>query len=99
MEANPTPTPPPRPEKKPINWPIAVNLGILVVVAVLSGGEFGLVTGAIPVLLVVNGVAAIIMKISGRIHWFFAFVLSTLLLALIGAGICGLMLSNMGGMH
>ena len=99
MEANPTPNPLPTPDKKPINWPIAVNLGILLLIAVLSGGEFGLVTGAIPVLLIINGVAAIIMKISGRINWFFAFILSVLLLMIIGAGICGLMLSNLGSMH
>lgn len=78
-----------------------VNLGILLLVAVLSGGGFGMVTWAIPVLLIINGVAAVIMKISGRINWFFAFVLSTLLLALIGAGICGLILANLnlGSMH
>ena len=80
MEENSTPTPPPKPEKKLISWPIAVNLGILLLIAVFSGGEFGLVTGAIPLLLIINGVAAVIMKISGRINWFFAFILSTLLL-------------------
>ncbi|MBC8082888.1 MAG: hypothetical protein H7Z21_06700 [Hymenobacter sp.] len=92
--------PPPSPEKKkPINWPIAVNLGILLLIVALSGGALDILNLAVPALLVINSVAAIIMKISGRINWFFAFILSALLLLLIGAGICGLMLGNLGNMH
>lgn len=101
METTPTPLPPPTPpEKKPINWPIAVNLGILLLIALISGGELSLVTGALPVLLVINGIAAVIMRISGRINWFLAFILSVLVLLLIGLGICALLLPHgLGNRH
>ena len=91
---------PPPEEKKALNWPIAVNLGILVLIFLTTGGGLSMVTGALPVLLVINGVAALIMKISGRINWFFAFILSVLVLLLIGLGICALLLpGNLGNMH
>ncbi|RZK51222.1 MAG: hypothetical protein EOO59_15350 [Hymenobacter sp.] len=92
------PVPPPD-KKKSYTWPIAVNLGLLVVVAVLNGADPQVLGVGVLALVVINSVAAIIMGFSGRIHYVVAFVLSALLLLLIGAGICALMLSNMGGMH
>lgn len=39
------------------------------------------------------------MGISGRLNYVVAFILSALLVLLIGLGICALLLSNTGGMH
>ncbi len=97
METNPVPKPPDG--KKPLNWPIVVNLGILVLIFILSGGELSLLPGAVVGLAVVNGMAAVIMNIFGNLKWVFAFLLSALLILLIGLGICGLMLSGLGNMH
>ena len=51
------------------------------------------------VLAVINGIAAILMSISGKMNYVVAFILSGLLVLLIGLGICALLLSNMGSMH
>jgi hypothetical protein len=85
--------------KKPYFWPIALNLGLLVLAAISTGGEPGVLGIMVLVLVVVNTVAAIIMSFAGRMHYVVAFILSALLIGLIGFGVCALMLSNMGGMH
>jgi len=85
--------------KKPYFWPVALNLGVLVLAALLTGANPGALGIVVLVLAVVNTIAAIITGISGRIHYVVAFILSALLILLIGLGICALMLSNMGGMH
>jgi hypothetical protein len=91
------PTPPT--PKKSFTWPIALNLGLLVLAALATGAEPSLLGIMVLVLVVINTVAAIIMSFSGRMHYVVAFVLSALLIGLIGFGVCALMLSNMGGMH
>ncbi|HET9503799.1 MAG TPA: hypothetical protein VFO93_09670 [Hymenobacter sp.] len=91
------PTPPT--PKKSFTWPIALNLGLLVLAALATGAEPSLLGIMVLVLVVINTVAAIIMSFAGRMHYVVAFVLSALLIGLIGFGVCALMLSNMGGMH
>lgn len=90
---------PPPDGKKPLFWPIALNLGLLVLAAISSGAEPGVLGIMVLVLVVINTVAAGIMALSGRIHYVLAFVLSALVIGLIGFGACFLMLSNMGGGH
>lgn len=89
---------PPNP-KRSFTWPIALNLGLLVLAALATGAEPGALGIVVLVLVVINTVAAIIMSFSGRMHYVVAFILSALLIGLIGFGVCALMLSNMGGMH
>ncbi len=91
------PTPPT--PKRSFTWPIALNLGLLVLAALATGAEPSLLGIMVLVLVVINTVAAIIMSFAGRMHYVVAFVLSALLIGLIGFGVCALMLSNMGGMH
>ena len=97
--SEPRATPPPSGGKKPFFWPIALNLGLLVLAAISSGAEPGVLGIMVLVLVVINTVAAIIMSFSGRMHYVVAFILSALLIGLIGFGVCALMLSNMGGGH
>ena len=97
--SEPQATPPPSGGKKPFFWPIALNLGLLVLAAISSGAEPGVLGIMVLVLVVINTVAAIIMSFSGRMHYVVAFILSALLIGLIGFGVCALMLSNMGGGH
>ncbi len=91
------PTPPN--EKKPFSWPLALNLGLLVLAALATGADPGALAIVVVVLAVINAIAAGITALSGKMHYVVAFILSTLLVLLIGLGICALMLSNMGGMH
>jgi hypothetical protein len=91
--------PPPPGGKKAFFWPIALNLGLLVLAAISSGAEPGVLGIMVLVLVVINTVAAIIMSFAGRMHYVVAFILSALLIGLIGFGVCALMLSNMGGGH
>lgn len=85
--------------KKGFTWPVAVNLGLLVLTALFTGADPGALGIGVLVLVVINSVAAGIMAISGRIHYVVAFILSALVIGLIGFGACVLMLSNMGGGH
>ena len=94
MSERPTP-----PEKKSFTWPLAINLGLLVVAALLTGADPGGLAVAVIALFLVNVVAASIMAIFGRMGYVLAFVLAALLILLIGLGICALLLSNMGSMH
>jgi len=92
--------PTPRPDgKKPFSWPLALNLGLLVLAALLTGANPGALAIVVVVLAVINGIAAVITSISGKMNYVVAFILSALLVLLIGLGICALLLSNMGGMH
>lgn len=90
---------PPPPEKKSFVWPLAVNLSLLVVAALFTGANPTGMAIAVGLLFAINIVAAIIMGIAGSMDYVLAFALAALLVLLIGAGICALMLSNMGGMH
>jgi L-asparagine transporter-like permease len=91
------PTPPN--EKKPFSWPLALNLGLLMLAAFLTEADPGGLAVVVLALAVINGIAAVIMRIFGKMNYVLAFVLSMLLILLIGLGICALLLSNMGGMH
>jgi hypothetical protein len=93
------PVPPPPNGKKPFFWPLALNLGLLVLAALLSGAELGVLGIMVLVLVVVNALAAIIMSFAGRMHYVIAFLLSALLIGLIGFGMCALALSHLGGGH
>ncbi|MFD1470557.1 hypothetical protein ACFQ48_20185 [Hymenobacter caeli] len=72
---------------------------MLLLVAVLSQGEPVVIFGAVVGLAVINGIAALLMAMSGKLNWVAAFLLSALLVFIIGLGICGLMLSGLGSMH
>ena len=85
--------------KKSYSWPIALNLGLLILAALITGGDAGALAIVVLVLAVINGIAAVITSISGKMNYVVAFILSALLVLLIGLGICALLLTNMGGMH
>ena len=70
----PLPTPPPE-EKKPINWPIAVNLLLLLAAVVYMRGELGGLGVVIIALVLINGFAAMLTSFFGRLNWVAAFVL------------------------
>ena len=89
---------PPNP-KKSFTWPVVLNLGLLLLAALATKAEPSLLGIVVLVLVVINTVAATIMSLVGRMHYVVAFILSALLIGLIGFGVCALMLSNMGGMH
>jgi len=89
---------PPNP-KKSFTWPVVLNLGLLLLAALATKAEPSLLGIVVLVLVVINTVAATIMSLAGRMHYVVAFILSALLIGLIGFGVCALMLSNMGGMH
>ena len=85
------PTPPP-PEKKPLTWPLIINLGLLLLAAINTGADPGSLASVVFGLVVINGLAALLMHLSGaRMHYVLAFILSCLLLLLIGLGICALL--------
>lgn len=67
--------------------------------AIITGGSPGTLVVVVVALAATNAIAAGIMGISGRLNYVGAFILSTLLVLLIGLGICTLLLSNTGGMH
>ncbi len=90
--------PPPPNEKKPVNWPIALNLALLVGAVVFYRGELGALGFVIIALILVNGFAAMLTSFFGRLHWVAAFVLSALLVPLIGFGLCALYISANGGL-
>lgn len=92
----PSPTPN---GKKSYSWPIALNLGLLVLAALITGANPGGMAIFVIILAVINGIAAVITSISGKMNYVVAFILSALLVLLIGLGICALLLTNMGGMH
>jgi hypothetical protein len=93
------PSPPPPDGKKPLFWPIALNLCLLVLAALGSGAEPGVLGIVVLVLVVINIVTAIIISFAGRVHYVVAFILSALLIGLIGFGVCALIVSNLGGGH
>lgn len=94
-----TPAPKPPDGKKPLNWPIAVNLGLLLMVAISSGADPAALGVAVLVLAFINGVAAFLTSMFGSLNWVLAFALSALLILLIGLGICALMLQGLHGGH
>jgi hypothetical protein len=69
------PTPHPN-GKKAYLWPVALNLGLLVLAAISTGAEPGVLGILVLVLVVINIVTAVIMSLSGRIHYVVAFILS-----------------------
>ena len=96
--SEPIPTPPPG--KKPLTWPLVLNLALLLLVVAISGGDLDVLPFAVIGLVVINGVAAVIMAIFKRLNYVIAFSLSALLLLLIGFGVCALLLSGgLGSMH
>ena len=94
----PTPTPPPE-NKKPLFWPIAVNLAALLGLSALYGGGAAALSGPIVVLVIVNLLAALLMSRFKRLNWVIAFLLSALLLPLIGFGVCAAFIALNGGIH
>jgi len=87
-------TQPPPEGKKPVNWPIAVNLSLLVLNFLITR-SISSVLIAVLVLAVVNGTAAAMLSFFNKMRWVTAFILSSLLVLLIGLDICGLILSNL----
>ena len=92
------PTPPPPKEKKPVNWPIALNLVLLLAAVVYHRGEPGSLGVVVVALVLINGMAALLTSFFGRLHWVAAFVLSALLVPLIGFGLCALIIEVNGGL-
>ena len=93
--SEPTPTPPP----KSLIWPIAVNLGIVVLIALFTEGDTDLLALTVAGLIVLNVVAAILTAIFKRMPWAIAFALSALVVPLIGFGLCALYIEMNGGLH
>jgi len=93
--SEPQPSPPDK--KRSYFWPIAVNLGLLLLEALASGGNADSLAFSVVALAIINGVAAVIMGRAGRMHYVVAFILSVLILLLIGLGVCALILQN--GLH
>lgn len=92
-------SPPPPPRKKSWTWPIALNLGLLLLTALLTDANPNALAIGVVVLAGINGLAAAIMGFSGRVNYVGAFLLSALVLLLIGLGICALLLSNLHVNH
>ena len=94
MEPNPLPQPPKKPaDKESVTWPLLLNLGILLLVAVFGGIDS--VPIAVIALVLLNGLTGAVMMLSGnRMHYALAFFLTVLLLLLIGTAVCGLPLSS-----
>jgi hypothetical protein len=61
------PSPPPPNGKKPLFWPIALNLGLLVLAALASRAEPGVLGIVVLGLVLINSIAAAIMSFSGRV--------------------------------
>jgi hypothetical protein len=96
--SEPQATPPPN-GNRTFAWPIGLNLGLLVLAALLSEADPNVLGIVVLVLVVINSIAAGIMSFAGRMHYVLAFLLSALVVGLIGFGVCALILSNMGGGH
>lgn len=89
----PLPPPDEPDDKKAITWPLGINLTILLLAAIVGGP--GMLPGTIGTLIIVNGLAGLIVMMTGnRMHYALAFFLSVLLLLLIGLGICGIIVSQ-----
>ncbi len=74
---------------------------MLVIAAVATGGDAASLSGVVLSLVIINGLAAGILAMTGhRMHYVLGFVLSCLIIGLVGFGVCALMLSGgLGGMH
>ena len=88
--------PPPK-QKKSLLWPVAINLGLLVLIAGFTGINAEALAIGVAALAVVNTIAAV--GLSGRMHYVVAFVFSALVVMLVGLGICALLFSGVGGQH
>ena len=95
MESPPAPPTP----NKPLLWPIVVNLVALVGINMALGSSAATVASTIIGLVVVNLLAALLVSRFNRLNWVVAFLLSALLLPLIGFGLCALYIQLNGGLH
>lgn len=89
------PAPPPPEKPSSFKWPVLVNLALLVWAAISTHGESGLMAIAVGVLTATNVLAALVALVIGWRHWVAAFILSGILVVLIGLGACFMMLKNM----
>ena len=96
METTPSHTPPP---KKPLMWPVAVNLAALVVAVVALGASSDSILLIIVALTLINLLAAMLTGMFRRLNWVAAFLLSALLVPLIGFGLCAMYIQLNGGLH
>ena len=92
----PTPTPG---STKPLLWPIAVNLAVLVGISAFYGSSAAALSGPILALVIINLLAALLVSRFSRLNWVIAFLLSALLLPLIGFGVCAAFIAMNGGLH
>lgn len=91
------PQPAPPSKERRFIWPLLINLSLLVLAVAKDDGD-STIFFSIVGLIIINGIAALIIYFSkGAMHFVRAFLLSCLLIALIGLGICGVMLSNWHG--
>jgi len=94
MEPNTPPTSPDNTNKQ-LTWPLVVNLSLLVLSVVLDGGKLSSLPFTVIGLAVINGLAAFILHLAGkRMHYVVAFLLSCLVLLLIGGGLCALLIAS-----
>jgi hypothetical protein len=89
----PLPPPPPSGPSKMPTWPIVLSL-LYLLLSAITGGPGSLLT-AVPTVLVLNGAAALFIRLSGgKMPYgkalFFGIILSFLVVLLIGLGMCAL---------
>lgn len=94
----PTPTSPSN-GKRPLLWPIIVNLAVLVGINIDLGGGTETTVSIIIALVFVNLLAALLVSRFNRLNWVIAFLLSALLLPLIEFGVCAAFIAANGGIH
>lgn len=89
------PAPPPPEKPSSFKWPALVNLALLVLAACFSKGDSGMLAIAVGILTATNVLAALIALVIGWRNWVAAFILSGILVVLIGLGACFMMLKGM----
>ena len=94
----PTSTQSPK-DRKPLLWPIVVNLTVLVGISAFYGGSAAALSGPLLILVIINLLAALLMSRFKKLNWVIAFLLSALLLPLIGFGVCAAFIAMNGGIH
>ncbi len=94
----PIPTPPRPPQKKGLTfWPALINMGLLLSVSGVSGGNTRLVVSTVAGLAALSGLLALYAAFSRRHRsWIIPLLLALLVVLLIGIGVCALILSHMG---
>lgn len=99
MESPRHPNPVPPPPKNSYTWPIIINLALLLLAAIGTGGDPAAMSGPIAALALLNAMTAAVAGFRGKLKWVVVFVSTALLILLIGFGSCMLMFKGMGDGH